>query len=463
MSELSRIFDGMFTNTVSTIFACLILLYLAFGLLMLFRINPGRRTKALVDLAPTVLTTLGILGTFTGIFLGLLDFDIRTINKSVPTLIEGLKVAFGTSILGLASALIFRVLRPILSANTLSDGVTGQDLINAMNNVSLQVNEANKTNKSGFDTIQKALSGDGDSSVTSQLQKLRMGFMDVEKATVNGFEAQIEEFRAFAEQMSKAFSEAIIEELKSVIREFNEKISEQFGDNFKQLNEAVGKLLVWQETYKNQMKEMKKTFDISVEAIGSTETSLTNIEEAASAIPQHMTVLAEVNQRLVEHLTQLHDGLSSIAQMRERAENAIPEIATKIDQMTASISSSVDTQRDTIENIKFAVETSTAEMQNAVQAIGKEIETSLGNQKESQERMLDGVETALSDGLQTATSHLNDAVVQLDEAMQNEIESVMKTMAESLSGIAQKFVADYKPLLEQTRQIVELGKEARSE
>ena len=40
--------------------------------------------------------------------------------------------------------------------------------------------------------------------------------------------------------MSKAFSEAIIEELKSVIREFNEKISEQFGDNFKQLNLAVG-------------------------------------------------------------------------------------------------------------------------------------------------------------------------------------------------------------------------------
>jgi hypothetical protein len=45
--------------------------------------------------------------------------------------------------------------------------------------------------------------------------------------------------------------------------------------------------------------------------------------------------------------------------------------------------------------------------------------------------------------------------------MQKEIEGAVRTMTESLSGITQKFVADYTPLLEQTRLIVELGQKAR--
>ena len=99
-------------------------------------------------------------------------------------------------------------------------------------------------------------------------------------------------------------------------------------------------------------------------------------------------------------------------------------------------------------------------MQTAVGDIGKNIEASLGDQREAQQQMLDGLQQALNESLQNVTNNLNDAVVQLDEAMQKEIESVVRTMAESLSGVTQKFVSDYSPLLEQTRQIVELGKKA---
>jgi len=42
----------------------------------------------------------------------------------------------------------------------------------------------------------------------------------------------------------------LVEALRDVIHDFNNKITEQFGDNFKELNEAVGRLLIWQEDYK---------------------------------------------------------------------------------------------------------------------------------------------------------------------------------------------------------------------
>ena len=55
---------------------------------------------------------------------------------------------------------------------------------------------------------------------------------------------------------------------------------------------------------------------------------------------------------------------------------------------------------------------------------------------------------------------MNDAIFQLDEAMQTQIESVIRAMAENLSGITEKFVSDYTPLLETTRRIVEIGEKA---
>ena len=51
-------------------------------------------------------------------------------------------------------------------------------------------------------------------------------------------------------------SKALIEALRDVIRDFNAKLTEQFGDNFKQLNEAVGKLLVWQNQYTTHIETM---------------------------------------------------------------------------------------------------------------------------------------------------------------------------------------------------------------
>ena len=39
-------------------------------------------------------TTLGIFGTFVGIFIGLLGFDVNDITSSVPQLLGGLKTAF---------------------------------------------------------------------------------------------------------------------------------------------------------------------------------------------------------------------------------------------------------------------------------------------------------------------------------------------------------------------------------
>ena len=372
------------SNPVSATFSVIIVGYFIIALIGLYSPRSNRAIHALTNLAPTALTSLGILGTFTGIFLGLLDFDMSMINKSVPTLLEGLKVAFGTSIIGLAGALSFRLLRAMLP--------------------------------------EKAHEEDQGQEVIQTLKRMVHAIEENQKITKFGFEAQITEFRNFSEHMSKAFSEAIIKELKAVIREFNEKISEQFGENFKQLNIAVGRLLEWQDKYRIHLEILQKSFDQALNGIQESERSIFAIEKSSSMIPKHMEKFNEVNTQLNQRLLDLHQGLSSIAEMRDKAENAFPEIANNIDKMTTIIGESVEKQA-------AVLEASTSQM---------------------------------TDSVNMAFEQLNSSVVQLDEAMQKEIENVVQAMAESLSGITQKFVSDYTPLLEQTRRIIEISERAKT-
>lgn len=53
------------------------------------------------EYAPTLMGALGILGTFIGIIIGLLNFNTESIDTSIPVLLGGLKTAFITSIVGM--------------------------------------------------------------------------------------------------------------------------------------------------------------------------------------------------------------------------------------------------------------------------------------------------------------------------------------------------------------------------
>lgn len=59
-----------------------------------------------VEMIPSAISTLGVLGTFLGITLGLLCFDTNNLQQSIPELLGGLKTAFFTSLAGMVGSLI---------------------------------------------------------------------------------------------------------------------------------------------------------------------------------------------------------------------------------------------------------------------------------------------------------------------------------------------------------------------
>ena len=76
--------------------------------------GPGNATLA--ELIPSLLTSLGILGTFMGLSRGLssLNFaDSTELVEGIPVLLEGMRFAFGTSVAGISCSIIFNMLNRI--------------------------------------------------------------------------------------------------------------------------------------------------------------------------------------------------------------------------------------------------------------------------------------------------------------------------------------------------------------
>jgi len=72
--------------------------------------KPGHAQVA--EILPTLLTSLGILGTFLGMIEGLtnLNFaDSNTTITSIPTLLGGMRFAFATSVVGITGSIVFNV------------------------------------------------------------------------------------------------------------------------------------------------------------------------------------------------------------------------------------------------------------------------------------------------------------------------------------------------------------------
>jgi len=59
-----------------------------------------------VENLPPLISTLGVIGTFAGITVGLINFDTGDLDNSIPLLLEGLKTAFFTSLAGMIGSLI---------------------------------------------------------------------------------------------------------------------------------------------------------------------------------------------------------------------------------------------------------------------------------------------------------------------------------------------------------------------
>lgn len=197
-----------------------------------------------------------------------------------------------------------------------------------------------------------------------------------------------------------------------MIVDFNTKISEQFGDNFKELNHAVGDLLEWQNNYREEIAELQKRYQACLDGIEQSNVALSGVSANTNSIVEAAAKLEKLLNAYEGYSARLTDQLEAFAYMSKEASDAFPIIERNLKALTEDFSS--------------AVKNSTNEMEKTVTQTSKRLESQ---------------------------------ITALDEALEEELTKSISSLGNQLTSLSGKFVADYTPLTVQLERLVKSASE----
>ncbi|GIW67975.1 MAG: hypothetical protein KatS3mg096_843 [Candidatus Parcubacteria bacterium] len=270
----------------------------------------------LYDLIPSVFTTLGILGTFIGIYIGLQKFDVNDITNSIPSLLNGLKTSFFTSILGIFLSIIFnKISKHVLYLVEKNAPSKPTDELAALQEITSLLKEFKDQSNKNFQLLNHSIIGDADNTLSTQLIKIKNKFIDIETKfdeqydilkkmqqslggdTDTSLLTQMQKIRAeqndsfkeiiqkivlivntmnrnneliaakfqeFSQLLAKNNTELLVEVMKHATEEFNKHMSaiveKLVQENFEELNKSVQRMNQWQQENKDMIEKLTEQF-----------------------------------------------------------------------------------------------------------------------------------------------------------------------------------------------------------
>lgn len=478
---------------------------------------------------PSILVSMGILGTFFGIFIGLMRFDtdINQIQISIEQLLNGLKTAFLTSIAGVILSLILKMKNTYFEDNSEYSGATIEDIVATIDKSSKNNNKKidelisvlDKDEENHLEEIKNYLVKEGEGNLSHQLVKMRNKYDEiltnqkklfrenrevlieikksltgetndegslnynlsmlreknneiktniVEVQNINkeshskALEKQeelISKFDAFQKEMAKQNTEALVEAIRGAMEDFNSKINEHLGENFKQLNEGVGQMLEWQDKYKEQVAFMVDSFEKIIEklnkdteAIEKVSKSIDQIAEKSGSITKAADNLEPILKGIINQKEELEKTMKEFAEISNKAQEAFPKIEQRIDDLTKGFSDSVEKSIERSDNIL-------SKQENAFNRILDNFETLDQKAKNNIESILKNADEMNQKLRREQNEIIKDNVQSLDSALEEELEKSLNSLGKSLASLSNKFVEDYQPLTDRLRDVVRIAEE----
>jgi len=398
-----------------------------------------KKTNKVIALLPNVAVSLGILGTFVGIYLGLLEFDVAKISDSIPKLLDGLKTAFSTSIAGMLTSLILKF--TFEGKNVHEDSkseVQQDDPLELLKVMVSGIHNLEKSSREIETSIVSCFRSDEEYSLISQLKLIRQEIVDTRREVSNSF-------KDFAEKIAESSTDALVKALEKVIGDFNILLNELVSESFKELSTAMIKLTEWQENYKTHvdetqgkismllthMQETVSVLDETAKRITKIDDSLENIDSSIAGI----SVSAEDISAHIENLKLQNEvlkaGIVSIKQIGEEAKDVMPAIAEQIDSLTKKLEA-------TILKATKAFESNSLLVTEFVEKTTKDIQKAVDNHAKT----------------------IQDSIEGIDKGLEEELSKALNSLAGSLASLSAKFVEDYQPLTVRLREIVRLSEKA---
>ena len=346
--------------------------------------------RNILNLVPGTMTGLGILGTFVGLSFGLQYFNTGTaaeITDSIAPLMEGIKVAFHTSVYGMVFSLVFN----FVYKNTM---------------------EAVYTNLEEFLNIYKAnVIGDSINDNESKVRELIQAMPETIGTTLS---EQIGQTLApVVYNMNKTmmeFAQTVMdnqaEGMKGLVKEFVEQMHGSMEESYRRLGQVMN------ETSEIQ-KQTNAYSQTIMERLGAISSDIVDINNLSNSVISHMAgyvakidelqgvinsnytaALSQMNS-LGKHEEEIRGYMSALTKSEREINSGLSTAASELsiaavglnDQLTASLNKTLSMFDSNLAEITNYLSQTVSEIESATNAVPQTVKAACDDMRRSFDQM----------------------------------------------------------------------------
>jgi putative membrane protein len=428
---------------------------------------------------PGLLTGIGIIGTFSGLIVGLSGFEpngsAEAVKASLDALMNGVKEAFYASAIAISAAMLITFIEKSIltrrykqvealsqAIDTLYEAGAGEEYLARL----VKAAEENTTHtaqlkQSLVDDLKQILTDLSHQQIAAQQTQGQQLAKDIGLAIQTGLQAPLDQIAAAVTQASGQQGTAVQHMLENLLTAFMAKIEETFGGQMRGLNEMMAQSTV-------AMSEIQKGFEKLIGDIGQTSqqatTDLTSqlntalvaadqrhkkleeqISNAVAALENQRTAAAEEEQKHLEAMAiKTGQFVSGLAQESEK-------LSAETLKAVAAMGESIDKMNAGAQDMYLAA-TTFKDAGNAVSGVMRQGATTM-----DQLSAAAGQVSMASNGL-SAVMTANQNAQQTIQGMIDALKGVVE-QAKREAGVSQQIVNDMNKVGQQLSQVEEQTQE----
>ena len=344
--------------------------------------------RRVVEYFPTFVSTLGVLGTFYGITVGLLAFDTGDLDKSIPGLLDGLKTAFFTSLAGMIGSMI----------------------------LSAFIGRQQDKNDGGVSDINQAAG-----AICQAVQQMSALNAEAIGALKQQLVEQESDRKAFYRTMGDVMDS--VKKSQSAIAETLSSIKTSQGS----VTSALDSIVILQRSQESSLDNLKETSSAMVNSIGNLEEATVSQTQAIQSVQKSSGEIAE----FTHHVPEILDVLSGMSGTQDGINEQVQKLKDILDAEVDQIDKSMDKTNQLLER-KFDEFTELLKKSNT-EAL---VEVMKNVTAEFQKQM----DTLISKLIQENFDQLNQSVERLNQ-WQEENKEMIASLTQQYKEMATNFEA----------------------
>lgn len=410
------------------------------------------------------LTGLGILGTFVGLIVGLWEFDTTSteaLTNSILPLIEGIKVAFYTSIFGVVLSLLYGTIYrkhmndaydALNNFKTIYYKIVGQHPENEAISRLLHYQERQTDSMNQFaEDISIAVADALEAKLSPTLSVLPDQMATAINDAIAPTMVQMgEQFGIVADKLSEAQTTGV----EQIVGEFVTQMREIMGNQFNNLNASIQTICEWQG---KMIQNLENAINSIIE--NEKEINIINdeLKQAISEIERFTKQIEESQSQNLAKTSELLFAFDNTNTNTERLTNEMAEIFERSGEIMNNISSIAEAMKERFDKILESINNQEAEMERLVVSQISNLNDSseiIKTQATDMKEVCSGIANGFTESSEKMTEASNKLIHDMDVAMERsyaQFDSQLAKAMEHFSGT----LTELRETMENTPKVVD--------